>query len=65
MQRDENRRSERQRVEYEGRVRLGEPPERASEVLVPMRRRHHRRAPRRLTAEFLRKWCIGCGGHRA
>lgn len=49
------------RREYEARVAMGESPLRAAGAL-PLRERETPRRQRRLTREFLRKWCIGCTG---
>lgn len=52
------------RREYELRVLMGEPSIRAARV-IPLRERETQRRRRRITREWLRRWCIGCVGWRA
>lgn len=47
--------------EYALRVLMGEPPLRAARSL-PSRERETNRRRRRLSREFLRKYCVGCVG---
>jgi hypothetical protein len=53
------------RREYAVRVLMGEPPLRAAARAIPLRERDNHQRRRRVTREFLRKWCIGCGGWRS